>query len=417
MELEFRNRMIALAGSSRMLRKQSRILMKTTLLLLLATLSAAPSLCAEEAPVSALKTYQNELSLCRKEHGGGHDLPDVRFFLFGMGARTKLIYHDGSLIEATTGRQLRHWNTRREIIVPCDYQIWLETTDGEHVVLREDQAAVWLEEGGKRTALEGTRSAVRLPDFIGKKYPRVLRVLHHELLINVIPAGPVPNFFVYSKPWYRDSAMLALALKETGNVNLLREWILGLREPFDHNSGEFEPDNLGQVLFLVSLVSDKNHPIVARILAEVSRFEFSDTSGKFIRGRTDYDEHPAYQTKWLKFGLKSLGLPDTYTVPKIQDSYSALFWMDYRDTYVPGTDAINRKDYPYLGWACDHFHGTKSCPLGSGDYPLTWETNSSQAHYDGIKLLAPAFCQQKVCAPHTWHAAEAFLLLLTENAP
>jgi len=59
---------------------------------------------------------------------------------------------------------------------------------------------------------------VKLPTFEGHRYGRVLRVLHQELLVNVTPAGPVPNFFVYSRPWYRDGAMMALAFRETGNL-------------------------------------------------------------------------------------------------------------------------------------------------------------------------------------------------------
>src|SRR5207302_5229015 len=124
--------------------------------------------------------------------------------------------------------------------------------------MREDSEAVWLEQGGQRTALGGTQSPVKLPGFNGKKFPCVLRVLHQELLVNITEAGPVPNFFVYEKPWYRDGAMVALALQETGNLDLLKPWILGLREPFDRNNkGVTEADNLGQALFLISLVSDK----------------------------------------------------------------------------------------------------------------------------------------------------------------
>lgn len=41
--------------------------------------------------------------------------------------------------------------------------------------------------------------------------------------------------------------MVALALKETGNLGLLKPWILGLREPFDkNNQGETEADNPGR---------------------------------------------------------------------------------------------------------------------------------------------------------------------------
>ena len=342
-------------------------------------------------------------------------MPDVKFFLFGMGARTKLLYRDGILFDAVSGRELHRWKVRSEIIVPSDYAVSLETEDGGAVTLREDSEAVWLEQDGKRAAVEGTKSPVKLPDFAGKKFPRVLRVLHQELLVNITEAGPVPSFFVYPKPWYRDGAMVALALKETGNLDLLKPWILGLREPFDkNNKGETEADNLGQALFLTSLVSDKNHPLVAKVLAEVPRFEKTNAAGKYILGRSDFANHPVYQTKWLKYGLRALGLPDPYIVPKVPDSYGALFWMDYKDQHVGGKDSDDRGAYPYLGWACDHFHGTKKSPLSNRDYPLTWEERASEAHYDGLKIVSPALVKKRLSPPHTWHAAEAFLLLLAE---
>ena len=291
----------------------------------------------------ALAEYRAELQQCRDEHGGSYEVPDVKFFLFGMGARAKLFYRGGALFDARDGRELRRWKVKREVIVPPDYAVHLETEDGKAVVLREDAEAVWLEEGAQRTALANTKSPVKLPDFAGRKFPRVLRVLHQELLVNIMEAGPVPNLFVYAKPWYRDGAMVALALKETGNLDLLKPWILGLREPYDrNNNGETEADNLGQALFLVSLVADTNHPLVAKVLAEVPRFEKQDTAGKFILGRSDFADHPVYQTKWLKFGLRSLGLPDDYIIPKVADSYGALFWMDFRDQHVAGKDSDDR---------------------------------------------------------------------------
>ena len=388
--------------------------MKAIFLLLSAALAA--SLCAAELPDEALSNYRAELAACRAAHGGGYAVPDVKFLLFGMGARTKLLYRDGALFDAASGRELRRWKVRREIIVPPDYAVFIETEDSGSVALREDSEAVWIEQGAQRTALDGTKSVVRLPDFAGKKFPRVLRVLHQELLVNIVEAGPVPNFFVYDKPWYRDAAMTALALKETGNVDLLKPWILGLREPFDRNNkGETEADNLGQALFLVSLVADKNHPLVAKVLAEVPRFEKSDAAGKYILGHSDFSDHPVYQTKWLKYGLRALGLPDPYVIPKVADSYGALFWMDYREQHVPGKDSDDRGLYPYLGWACDHFYGTKKSPLSNRDYPLTWEAQASGAHYDRLKIIAPIFAEKKISPPHTWHAAEAFLVLFDES--
>jgi hypothetical protein len=211
---------------------------------------------------------------------------------------------------------------------------------------------------------------------------------------------------VYQKPWYRDGAMMALAFRETGNLDVIRDWILGLREPFDrNNAGMTEPDNLGQALFLVSLVSDKHHPLVPKVLAEAPRFQ----RNKHIAGKSDFAEHPVYQTKWLKFGLRALGLPDEYVIPRVTDGYSALFWMDYRDVYVPGKDAANRAAYPYLGWACDHFHGGKNSPISNRDYPLTWEQRASQANYQALAALDPVYVAQKLATPHTWHAAEVFL--------
>lgn len=358
-----------------------------------------------------LSTYRAELDGFRKEFGGARELPDAEFFLFGMGLRPKWLYQTGALMNARSGEVVRHWTVEEAVILPADYSVNLRTADGRTVRIFEDEGGVFIDEG-KRELLPGTTAPVRLPDFREFKYPAVMRVLHQELLVNVTTNGPVPNFFVYPKPWYRDGAMMALAFKETGNLDCIRDWILGLREVFDrNNAGETEADNPGQVLFLISLVSDRNHPLVPKVLAAAARFETNGPDGKYLVGRSDFSAHPVYQTKWMKFGLRALGLPDPYTVPRQADGYSALFWMDYRDTYVAGKDADDRGNYPYLGWACDHFHGAKKSPISDRDYPLTWESQASQANYDGIKMVSPAYVRQKAAAPHTWHAAEVLLYL------
>ena len=75
--------------------------------------------------------------------------------------------------------------------------------------------------------------------------------------------------------------MRTLAFRETGNLDCIRDWILGLREPFDkNNKGETEADNLGQALFLLSLVSNTNHPLVARDAANDKLFSFTLTGSK-----------------------------------------------------------------------------------------------------------------------------------------
>lgn len=370
-----------------------------------------------KSPAAAeLAKYRTELQAFRAEFGGARELPDTPFFLFGMGQRAKFVYKAGSLVSATTGKLLQQWPVKNATIVPPVYCVTITTASGVSVRISEDEQAVWIEENGGRRALEGTQHPVRLPDFKEYRYPQVLRVLHQELLVNVIDGKPVPNFFVYPKSWYRDGAMMAMCYKATGNLDLIRDWVRGLTEPYDrNNNGETEADNLGQALYLVSLVSDKNHPLVGKVLKELPRFEVDGPSGKYLKGRSDFSFHPVYQTKWAKYGLRALSLPDPYVVPPIEDSYSALFWMDYRDTYVKSQDARDVA-YPYLDWACDHFHGLKRSPISNRDYPLTWEKNASAANYPGMTIISDVYRQQRLAAPHTWHAAEIFLYLLEQKS-
>lgn len=344
-------------------------------------------------------------------------LPEPQFFLFGCGGRQKLLYRGGELLDARTGAVLKRWEVDTAVISPAELTVTLTVKaalrqPAQQVMISEDEEGVWLSEGGTRLSL--TAAPVKLPRFDDGKHDAttaaLLRILHHEILLNIVDGKPLPNFMVYEKPWYRDGAMVAMVLAHTGNLDLIKPWILGLREPFDRNNkNEREPDNLGQVLYLVSLVSDANHPIVATILKEAETFRVGD----HIRGNSDYAPHPVYQTKWLKFGLRSLGLPDTWRIPAIKDTYSALFWMDYRDQHV-GDHAYpsqGRQPYPYLGWACDHFY-RKPPRLPAIGFPLTWEANASEADYDGMTVVSQKYARQRISAPHTWHAAEMFLYLI-----
>ena len=360
-----------------------------------------------------LKSYRAELHAFRQEYGGARAMPAIPFFQFGMGSRTKLVYRNGVLREAPGGAAIRRWNVRQEVILPHNYTVSITTSDGVRARITEDEDAVWIEENGRRRALDGTNRPLKLPSFVERHYTSILRVLHHEILINILSGAPVPNYHVYRKPWYRDGAMMALCLQKTGNLNLIEPWIRGLQEPFDrNNAGEMEADNPGQALFLLSLVADKSHPLVPTLLEALKRLEFQTDASRHIKGRSDFADHPVYQTKWAKFGLRALSLPDPYTIPSVRDSYSSLFWMDYREQHVPGGEATDRNLYPYLGWATDHFQGVKKSPISDQDYPLTWEIRASQADYEGMRIIDPVFVDQKTAAPHTWHAAEVFLWLL-----
>jgi hypothetical protein len=366
---------------------------------------------------TSLREYRKELALFRAAFGGTGDMPDVRFYLFGMGNRPKLLYLHGELQNAINGMVLKRWPVKRDFILPHEYKVVIQDSSGEVTVLREDSAGVWMERRGKSDLLPGTDVGLRLPGFRGKRFPSVLKVLHQEILVNVLNGKPVPNFFIYPRPWLRDGAMVAMVLKATGNLDCVRGWILGLSDPFDrNNAGETEADNPGQALYLISLVSDRAHPLVPGLLKALQRFEVRDGGKRFIRGRSDFAEHPVYQTKWAMLGLDALGLPNPYSVPDVQDSYGALFWMAPEGGINVPLNSGPRSFYPYLDWASDHFFKTRTGKISNRDYPLTWEIEASQANYEGMRIVDPAFMQGRTGTPHTWHAAEMFFVAMDLDA-
>ena len=366
----------------------------------------------------SLNKYHEQLETFRSEFRTA-EMPDCPFFLFGMGNRIKLIYKDGVLSNAVSGEILKEWQVTKDAIFPNEYSVCVESSGGETAIY-ENEDGIFIREGDDVEMIAGSGTPVKLPGFKDHPYGEILKVLNHEILLNIVDSKPVPNFFVYDKPWRRDAAMMAMCLEETGNLGLIQDWVMGLNDPYDrNNAGETEADNLGQTLYLLSLFTDKSHPLVGVILDEVRKYEVEDKHGIYIRGRSDFHETPVYQTKWLKYGLKSLGLPDNYSIPLIEDNYSSLFWWDYKESYLTGTiDAgVDWKHdrYPYIGWASDHFHRMKRNPISNRDYPLTWETQASQADYEGMAMVDDIYVDRKTSMPHTWHAAEVFLYLIDKS--
>ena len=358
-----------------------------------------------------LKSYRTELQNLRDEGRPTIKRPGPAFFVFGMGPRPKFIYREGELIEWPSGRVAHKWVVQRETIVPPTYAVWLKTSNST-VHIFENERGIFLEEGGKQSTLADL--PVHLPNFKGENFPNTLRVLYEEILVNIVGGKPMPNFLVYTKPWYRDAAMNAMVLRRTGNIALMRDWILSLRDPFDHNARVSEADNPGEVLYLISCVSDRNHPLVPAALKAADAFK----KGEFISGPTDGAEHPVYQTKWLKFGMSALGIANNdIAVPKTPDSYASLFWWSYNDGQIgPEFSAADAQNYPYLAWARDHLTGGHAGPLLTGDYPLSWEAHASEADYKGMSMISANLTRAEFSAPHSWHAAEMFLSLLSHHA-
>lgn len=350
-------------------------------------------------------------------------LPSPKFFIFGVADRRKLLYRGGRLTDLRTGEVV--WSGAvaegTELVDATRTQVTLETDRGP-VVLREDGAGVWV--GGERVA---SGRPVNLPSFSDHKHGPRLRALHHEILVNVVDGRPLPNLLAYDRPRYRDAAMVGMVLEKTNNLELIRDWIRSLREPFDWNklppgasvsgeagqaaeAGEAEADNLGQVLYLLSLADTASHPLVPRVLEAARRFERSGA----LFGRTDFADHPVYITKWMKFGLASLGLEDPYVIPRLADSYSALVWWAYRNEHVPAPRLAKETGgrYPALAWAEAHFYRTHQPVLPRAEaFPQTWEAEAGAANYAAMSVISSEYELRKIAAPHAWHAAEVFLYL------
>ena len=145
-----------------------------------------------------LQSYRDNLAILRKEHTNGRNLPVVNFFFFGMGDRLKMVYKGGVLYNAKTGKALRRWKVKTAIISPSEYLVHLELENGKAVDIQEDMKGVYIYENNMQIIMAESR--LSLPSFLDNKYAPVLRVLHHEILINVDEGLPLPNFLVYQIP-------------------------------------------------------------------------------------------------------------------------------------------------------------------------------------------------------------------------
>ena len=120
-----------------------------------------------------------------------------------------------------------------------------------------------------------------------------------------------------------------------------------------NNKGNCEPDNLGQLAFVLSFFVDKTYPLIAKIVDEARRI----TENGLLTGLTDYNHHEIYSTLWLKLALERLDIDTSFIkIPNEFDSYARMLWM-YRQDVECQTPYENKYDewYPYLWWAVKHF--------------------------------------------------------------
>ncbi len=343
--------------------------------------------------------------------------PEKQFYIFGMGNRKKYIYKEGGeLIDFESNMIAYSFDVKSEKFLFDRYMVVIWTNDGGSYVIMENSYGAYIKDitDGQEIIVATLCESeyINLPDFEEYRYSEQLRILHQEILVSFRGNDPVPNIFTYHKPWYRDGAMMALVLEKTKNLHLIRPWALSVCDLYDRNNkGNCEPDNLGQLGFILSYFVDKSYPLINELTKEASRI----MENGLLTGMTDYNHHEIYATLWLKLAYERLEIDTSeIKIPKEFDSYARMFWMDKRDveTETIFENSYDEK-YPYLTWAVWHFNKDKIDEKYLDiKYPMSWEIEASEAVYENIAPLSESYAREKCSAPHSWHGAEMFMYLI-----
>lgn len=379
-----------------------------------------------------------------------HSMP--RIFFFGMGNREKYVYRHGALLRlGDSATVFRAPGKCHERIVPEEYRVELAAPGGR-IAIAEDERGVWIDSCGERRCLAGTSAALRLPRFEGKVYARVLRVLHHEMLINIRHGAPLPCLLTYDAPFYRDAAMVALCLERTGNERLLLPWLRRVNTLYDYQAGVAEPDNLGELLYMLNMFPGFRPRLREAIMDEARRRLVAADGRWHLTGTTDGGPQPQYQTDWLLTALyrggQSLTAADGRTPLPLAtdinhgDDYAELShfarvegWRlasRYRtktrlrtrlhDARIALREALAPRQqegcslFPYLEWARSNYFSTCRFAMLSASYPLSWEQSGALSHAERMAFIDPKAAEDRMCYPHSWTAAEMFLRIMRYNA-
>lgn len=369
--------------------------------------------------------YQMQLSNIRS-HYKSFDAGAPHFFLFGMGNRDKYVYKDYQLIDIDNDSIIFHAKEAIfDSIIPSKYCVNIGTSEGV-ITIEEDESGIWINQGKDKKLVNSKECELKLPSFQNFKYGEILRVLHHELLINIKDSRIYPNILVYRKPFFRDAFMAALCLEKTGNTHLIESWLLEEKDVYDMQNGEAEVDNLGEMLYLLSFVpSDSNKILRDSLMAEIEKQTIRQGKFQYIQGHTDGSDNAEYQTQILKYAYKKNKLNDGYTmVPKnVAGYYYDLCWFTQGSNHSRSMERwykdlhFNYKDspYPYLQWARAHYFNNTNAAFNCQQYPLSWEKRGDKAHFDGMRIISNKAVEERICYPHTWTAAEMFLKLYEEQ--
>ena len=332
------------------------------------------------------------------------------FYIFGMGLRDKYILRKNDkyeLVEYNTGNVILN-NIQIDKIDYPNYTVYAKDINGNSIVIYENEEGIYINKNGKIEILQDNIK-INIPTFENYKHKYQLRMLFNEIMINITKDGPKPNFIAYESSWYRDAAIVSMVLEKTDNISQIENWILNLDKVYDMQNGEKELDNLGQVLYLASLTENRNNAIIEKVQNEIEK---NITQEGYLNGITDGSYHPVYQTKWLIYGLKKLGLDySKYKIPDIIDSYSNLIWFDEFEDDANENIYYSDERWEYIKYAYLHYNKEK-VDFDYKNYPLSLEYYTSKANYKKMEMINENYYKARLIVPHSWAAAEMYLYLI-----
>lgn len=367
--------------------------------------------------INYLDEYNEELLEFKSEY---ETVPSINinwsyYYYFGMANRRKLLFIENKIMDIESKEILYEFNVDEVLVIPNKYLVILKTVNNNFIRIYEDCNGVHLEKNGKDKIISGTDKYINLYSFDNYKYKNMLKTTYGELLFNIKDSVIYPNIIVYNKPWYRDAALTSMVLERTNNTDLIKEWVSNITEIYDRqNAGIEEPDNLGELLYIISTQEERNEELINRIEEEANRLADSNEKGYYIYGKTDFGDMHLYQNLWYKLGIERVGREYKFDLESIpEDGYTKMaWWSDYEttDNYYESS-----QEFPYLTYAMRHKLGVGKISINNSLYPMSVEIGASQAKYDNYQDIDQTMVNMHASPLHSWAAAELILLLMDNN--
>ena len=113
-----------------------------------------------------------------------YDIPNIEFYLFGLGNRRKILFKDNKLIDIESGKTIEDFGEGEYLVVPNAYTVLMKQKDGQNKKIYEDENGVFIETNGKKEVIDGTKVYINLYTFDKQKYNNLKRELQGRILIN-----------------------------------------------------------------------------------------------------------------------------------------------------------------------------------------------------------------------------------------